>query len=467
MRLKSLQFSITCSAIFLYIGIIIGSQFVNLSFAESSKILNLSNGIINSTFPQIKTFNHNFILVFWTGDANHGVNNEIQSDIFLAKSENKGISFKDPINISNNTGSSFNPQSEVSSNIIYVVWEDDTFARSYDLLDTNTSILFKQSKDNGNTFSSPVFLSFNNTDSTNPDITTAVNDNNAVYVVWQDNSDKSSKILFKKNTSNNNNTIFSNQQIISNNEGDNYEISPQIAAYNNTIDVMWNSFNVKDDTSTILIRNSINDGNSFGKTIFLNNNDSSKFATNSIIKMYDNDVYVVWQEQIKDQFDVFLTKSSDDGITFNEPINLSDDSGDSINPNLIVLHNNLHVIWNDNNTKKDNIMIKSSSDGGITFNEPINLSTTTNSNSINPQLAATADELFVVWQEQIKDQFDVFLTKSSDDGITFNEPINLSTTTNSNSINPQLAATADELFVVWQEDISGNNQIYFTSIDTI
>ena len=161
----------------------------------------------------------------------------------------------------------------------------------------------------------------------------------------------------------------------------------------------------------------------------------------------------------------FFQRVSDGGITFSQPINLSNDSGDSLNPNLIGLHNNLHVIWNDNSTKKYNVLIKRSSDGGITFSQPINLSNTTNSNSINPQLAATANKLFVVWQENIKGQFDIILSKSSDGGITFSQPINLSNTTNSNSINPQLAATANELFVVWQEDISGNNQIYFTTVD--
>ena len=49
----------------------------------------------------------------------------------------------------------------------------------------------------------------------------------------------------------------------------------------------------------------------------------------------------------------------------------------------------------------------------------------------------------------IKEQFDIFLSKNSDGGITFCQPINLSnTTTYSDSINPQLAATANELFVI-------------------
>ncbi|MGZ5549893.1 MAG: hypothetical protein ACXW07_03745 [Nitrososphaeraceae archaeon] len=61
----------------------------------------------------------------------------------------------------------------------------------------------------------------------------------------------------------------------------------------------------------------------------------------------------------------------------------------------------------------------------------------------------------------------IYFFQSSDGGITFSQPINLSETTNFDSINPHLAATANELFVIRQEDISGNNQIYFTKVDTL
>jgi hypothetical protein len=385
-------------------------HFINSAYSETSEILNLSNEIINSTFPQIKTHNNN-IYVVWSGNVGHGVDNEIQSDIFFTKSENKGNSFGKPLNLSNNPGSSFNPQSKISSNNIYVIWEDDTLAdaETHDL-SSNTSILFTKSKDNGTTFSPAVPLSSINADSSNPDITTI--NGNTVFVVWQDNLDESSKILFKKSMSNNNDNIFSDQQNISNIQENNFEISPQIITSNNTINIIWDDFSPKEESSHILKRSSIDGGNTFGHVMQLSN--YSEFAINDISNVYNNNMYIVWQGNIKEQFDIYLSKSSDGGITFSQPINLSNDAGDSTNPNLITVHNNLFVIWNDNSTKNYNVMIKRSSDGGITFSQPINLSNTTNSDSINPQLAATTNELFVVWQE----------------------------------------------------DISGNNQIYFTTVDT-
>ena len=140
-----LSFIVGLAIILYFLVNLNSSQYLNSAYSETSKILNLSNEIINSTFPQIKTQN-NTIYVIWNGDVGHGVDNEIQSDIFLAKSENKGNSFGEPINLSNDNGSSFNPQSEISSQNIYVVWEDDTLAAETSNLNSNTSILLDKAK---------------------------------------------------------------------------------------------------------------------------------------------------------------------------------------------------------------------------------------------------------------------------------------------------------------------------------
>ena len=410
MRLIYLELSFIIGfAIILYFVVHPNSlHFPNSAYSETSKILNLSNEIINSTFPQIKTQN-NTIYVIWSGNVGHGIDNEMQSDIFITKSENKGDSFGESINLSNNPGSSFNPQTEISSNNIYVVWEDDTLAAETSDLNSNTSILFRQSKDNASTFLPIVSLSSINADSSNPDITTTKN-NNTVYVVWQDNLDESSKILFKKSMFKEN-TLFSDQQIISDYQGNKFEISPEIITFNDTINIVWNDFNPEEESSHILKRSSSDGGITFGQVIQLSSD--SEFAINDeIINAYNNNVYIVWQGNNKEgQFDIFLSKSSDGGITFSQPINLSNDPSNSINPQLAAVQNNLFVIWNDNSTKSSNVMIKKSSDGGITFSQPINLSNTTNSDSINPQLAATtANELFVVWQEDISENNQIYFT---------------------------------------------------------
>ena len=69
--------------------------------------------------PQIATSGNN-VYVTWQ-DSTPG-----NQDIFFAVSNNNGVSFGTPINLSNNTGNSRIPQIAVSGNNVYVVWHDDT-----------------------------------------------------------------------------------------------------------------------------------------------------------------------------------------------------------------------------------------------------------------------------------------------------------------------------------------------------
>ena len=121
-----------------------------------------------------------------------------------------------------------------------------------------------------------------------------------------------------------------------------------------------------------MIKRSSDGGITYSQPINLSNTTNSDSINPQLAAIGNDKLFVVWQGNTNGQFDVFLSKSSDGGITFSQPINLSNDPSDSINPNLIVVHNNLFVIWNDNITKNYNVMIKRSSDGGITFSQPIN-----------------------------------------------------------------------------------------------
>jgi len=88
--------------------------------------------------------------------------------------------FSTPKNVSNNSDFSFTPQLAVDlGGNIYVVWEDDT--------DTNSNILFSRSTDGGVTFSAAKSLSNTSGSSFNPRI--AVDAGGSINVVWQDSPD--------------------------------------------------------------------------------------------------------------------------------------------------------------------------------------------------------------------------------------------------------------------------------------
>ena len=125
--------------------------------------------------------------------------------------------------------------------------------------------------------------------------------NSQVIIDYKIKTNKYYKILDKNNISDKN-TEFSEQQIISDNQGDNYEISPQIITSNDTVNIIWDDYNQKEGSSQILKRSSIDSGITFGQVIQLSN--YSEFSINAIVNVYNNNVYIAWQGNIKGQFDI-------------------------------------------------------------------------------------------------------------------------------------------------------------------
>src|SRR5829696_717390 len=122
-------------------------------------------------------------------------------------------------------------------------------------------------------------------------------------------------------------------------------------------------------------------------TNLTNNNEDSIYSQ---IAAFENNVYVVWQESVTKSFpehnyDIFFIKSEDKGETFSIPINVSNNSQNSNNQEISAFDENVYVVWREqdrdqnNNTDKgnDSIIFKNSIDNGNNFNDPIELATNT------------------------------------------------------------------------------------------
>src|SRR5919198_5276352 len=153
-----------------------------------------------------------------------------------------------------------------------------------------SNIYFRASKDNGTTFGNIINLSHNTGLSSSPQIAAY---NNNVYVVWQSNATRNSEIYFEKivNVNNNNKSYFTQENLSSNKTAS--SSLPQIAAYNNNVYVVWQGNNGH-GISNIYFRASKDNGTSF---LGNRNLSSNKTASSSLpqIAAYNNNVYVVWQ----------------------------------------------------------------------------------------------------------------------------------------------------------------------------
>ena len=80
-----------------------------------------------------------------------------------------------------------------------------------------------------------------------------------------------------------------------------------------------------------------------------------------------------------------------------------------------------------------------------------------------PQISSSGNTVYVVWEDDISpDIDDIFFAFSTDNGQTFSTPDNLSESTE-DSGNSQISSSGNTVYVVWQEGISGNTDIFYTT----
>jgi hypothetical protein len=149
-----------------------------------------------------------------------------------------------------------------------------------------------------------------------------------------------------------------------------------------------------------------------------------------------NNVYALWVNgtivpgNYHDLTDIVFTKSIDFGNGFDKVINISNYTGWSSDPEMSVSGSNVYVVWDESlHEKARDIMFKRSNNNGTTFeNHIVNLSNSTSEDSFNQQIAELADKdnIYVVWNENITGNTEIFLRRSTDGGDTFHDTVNLS-----------------------------------------
>ena len=91
---------------------------------------------------------------------------------------------------------------------------------------------------------------------------------------------------------------------------------------------------------------------------------------------------------------------------------------------------NVYIVWfTDKGTPNSNgeVMFKASTDSGKTFGNKINLSNTPNADSINAEISAAGNNVYVTWWERANQTSnEPVLRVSNDNGKTFGEIIMLS-----------------------------------------
>ncbi|HYL66811.1 MAG TPA: hypothetical protein VEU72_06620 [Nitrosopumilaceae archaeon] len=308
-------------------------------------------------------------------------------------------------------------------------------------------ILFTKSNDGGTTFGTLVDISRGIGTSGSPQFAVSGND---VYAVWQAKTTGNYQIIFAKSTDGG--ATFSIPGNLSNSTGD--SSYPKIAISGNNIYIVW-SYTATNKDYDVLFTKSTDGGVTFSTPVNISNNLGDSGLPQMVVS--GNNVYVTWENNGLGNFEVFVAKSTDNGNTFAIPVNISNNAAPSGAPKIAASGNNVYVVWMDKTPENYDIFVAKSNDAGSTFGTPVNVSNTAKDSGY-PQITMSGNNVYVVWTETILNKnYDVFFAKSNDGGSTFGTPINIS-----NNMGPSgwaLVDASNNIYVVWEDSTTGNYDI--------
>ena len=344
---------------------------------------NLSDSSGNVHLHDLSTPESN-VFVVWAANENVSSKNK---DIFFKRSVNSGDSFNKTINLSNNPDDSLDPHMITNENgtIIYVVWTDCDIKHD----DPVCNILFTKSLDKGETFSIPVKLSDEKI-----------------------SSDKSSILgnVLSLNGPNNNLKVPSSDTLF------NSTISEALSSINpgivttpdgRQVYVIWEQIMAASGNSDLFLSISKDFGASFSRAVNVSN--TAGISRLAYFQLLGNDIYLTWSDTLNHNktFDVMLRMI--DGQGRNTYVrNLSNNSGNSISPNLLATDDKLFVTWIDD-TKNPSILLWSG-DALSSHGLQEKLNSQQGEDYINPIIFKTKNKLWIVWTQYSIDRHDIVVS---------------------------------------------------------
>jgi uncharacterized phage-like protein YoqJ len=339
-----------------------------------------------------------------------------------------------------NSGDSWTPSIAIDSqDNIYVVWEDETPG--------NFEIFLKKST-NGGTSWTQKRLTRTSGDSWDPSI--AIDSQDNIYVVWEDETPGNWEIFLKKST--NGGTSWTQKRLTWTSS---CSWTPSIA-----IDSQDNIYVVWDDCTSgnyeIFLKKSTNGGTNWTQKRLTWNSGDSEYSSIAIDSQ-DN-IYVVWEDETPGNDEIFLKKSTNGGTSWTQK-RLTRTSDDSWTPSIAIdSQDNIYVVWEDYTPVNDEIFLKKSTNGGTNWTQK--RLTWTSGGSWNSSIAIDSqDNIYVVWQDETLGNDEIFLKKSTNGGTNWTQK--RLTWTSGDSWNPSIAIDSqDNIYVVWDDETPGNYEIF-------
>jgi hypothetical protein len=252
---------------------------------------------------------------------------EQEEEIMLAASHDGGETWGEIVTVSNTPGASTDPRVAISEDgSVHVTWHDTP---------GNGDIFYARSTDGGETFGAPINLS--NTSEGSDDHQLLAEGSN-VYVVWVDQTTRSSGDIYFRKSNNNGGNTFSSTINLSAESGRSFQSArePDMAAQGSIVSVTWTADPLRNTVRAgeILFRESSNSGSTFGNSVNVSQTprtDSKEPQVDYTPASEGGERYLAFHDTggprrvntATGTYNVLATES-DNGRTFSALVNLSD-----------------------------------------------------------------------------------------------------------------------------------------------
>jgi hypothetical protein len=353
---------------------------------------NISQNAGFSYHPDIAVDKDGGINVVWYDDTPGN------DEIFFSRSSDGGAAWTQAVNVSNNPGISFTP----------VVGVDDAGnlnAAWWDTSHTNREIFFSRSTDEGVTWSQPEDLTHNSGRSDEPAM--AVGGSGTIYLVWEDKTPGNWDILFTR--SRNGGASWSPLKNISKNPA--HSSWPAIAVDGSGhINVAWNDYTT--GSRRVFFSRSSDGGTTWSSAVNVYNQTGlSGYPAIAV----DGDGYILlaWIFSTPSERRIYVSRSIDNGLTWSQPVSVAPQSQDGVFPDMAVDSvGNINLVWWDQGQGNREIYFSRSIDNGATWTQALNISDNAG-DSVFPAVAVDrSGRVYVVWIDHSAGNREIFFSIS-------------------------------------------------------
>lgn len=238
-----------------------------------------------------------------------------------------------------------------------------------------------------------------------------------------------------------------------------FSTNSDLSASGSFIHAVWQD--TRDGNSEIFYKKSTNEGITWDADIQLTNLPSSKSLPSVITAA--SIVHIIWQDNRDGNFEIYYKRSTNNGVSWDADVRLTNNTAVSQDAIITAEGFAVNVIWRDTRSGTYEIYYKRSIDGGDTWSADTMLTAHSTGLASSMSFSIFGSNIHIAWSDsRHNDDYEIYYKNSTNGGLSWGTDIRL-TISVAISESPAITSNSSEVHVVWTDlrDSNINSEVYF------